>query len=149
MKICIVSSAGGHLTEVRALRRAYEEYDHFYVINVPVDIPVDMRGKTYFITHSERDWKLLLNLWEAWQILNKERPSLILSTGAGCVVPFALIGKLFGVKSIFIEPITQVSRPSMTGRFMYHLADRLFYQWTPLARYFPRGIHGGPILWSS
>src|SRR5215467_503871 len=33
MKICIVSSCGGHLTEVRCLKPAYESYQHFYVLN--------------------------------------------------------------------------------------------------------------------
>ena len=33
MKVCIVSSCGGHLTEVRQLRQAYERFDHFYVLN--------------------------------------------------------------------------------------------------------------------
>ena len=31
--VCVVSSSGGHLTEVRALRPVYEPYRHFYVLN--------------------------------------------------------------------------------------------------------------------
>src|SRR2546427_5536683 len=101
MKICIVSSCGGHLTEVRTLKLIYEKYNHFYVLNDKVVLPKDMEDKTYFIRHSERDWLFLVNLWEAWQILRKERPYLILSTGAGPAVPFALVGKLLRVPTIF------------------------------------------------
>ena len=89
MKICIVSSCGGHLTEVRALRSAYEAYDPVYVLNDAVTLPEDMQERTYFIRHSERDWLFALNLWEAWKILRKEKPRLILSTGAGPAVPFS------------------------------------------------------------
>src|ERR1051325_1592404 len=49
VKICIVSSIGGHLTEVRAFRAVYERHSHFYVLNAPTLIPEDMGGKTYFI----------------------------------------------------------------------------------------------------
>lgn len=145
MKICIVSSCGGHLAEVRTLRPAYEQYDHFYVLNDQILLPDDMKGRTYFIRHSERDWLFMVNLWEAWQILRRERPRLILSTGAGPIVPFALVGKLLGVRTLFIETAAQVTEPSLTGRVMYHLADRFFYQWKTLARHFPRGVYGGLV----
>jgi UDP-N-acetylglucosamine:LPS N-acetylglucosamine transferase len=146
MKICIVSSCGGHLTEVRTLKLTYEHYDHFYVLNDQVLLPKDMEGKTYFIRHSERDWLFLVNLWEASKILRNERPQVILSTGAGPIVPFSLVGKLLGIKTIFIETFTRVTCPSLTGRIMYRVADRFFYQWKPMESYFPRGICGGPLV---
>jgi len=146
-KICIVSSCGGHLTEVRCLLPAYFDYDHFYVLNDQALLPPDMVGKTWFIAHSERDWKFLLNLWEAYLILWRERPTVILSTGAGPVVPFALVGRLFfGTRVVFVETITRIHRPSMTGRIMYRLAHEFFYQWESLRLFFPKGTYGGPLL---
>jgi len=146
MKTCIVSSCGGHLTEVRALKTVYECYEHFYVLNDQIVLPKDMEGKTYFIRHSERDWLFFVNLWEAWCILRKERPNLILSTGAGLVVPFALIGKLFQIPIIFVEISAQVTEPSLSGRIMYYLADRFCDQWKSLESYFPKGSYGGLLL---
>ena len=147
MKICIVSSCGGHLTEVRRLLPAYSQYEHFYVLNDQALLPPDMQGRTRFIAHSERDWRFLLNLWEAWCILRTEKPDVMLSTGAGPAVPFALIGRLFfRTKVIFVETITRIESPSLTGRLMYFLAHKLYYQWPPLAKAFPRGTYGGPLL---
>ncbi len=146
MKICIVSSCGGHLTEVRVLKSIYEKYNHFYVLNDKIKLPKDMEGKTYFIKHSERDWLFFINVAEAWRIIGKERPSIILSTGAGPVVPFALVARLSRIPTIFIETFTRVTQPSLTGRIMYRLANRFFYQWKPLAQFFPKGIHGGPLI---
>ncbi len=145
-KICIVSSCGGHLTEVRALKPVYQEYNHFYVINDKVILSPDMQGRTYFIRHSERDLLFFANLYEAWKIISKERPSLILSTGAGPIVPFALVGKLFRIPVIFIEISAQVTEPSLSGRIMYRLADRFIYQWKTLERFFPKGIYGGTLI---
>jgi len=147
VKICIVSSCGGHLTEVRALKPAYDQYEHFYVLNDKAMLPPDMEGRTFFITHAERDWRVLVNLREAWRILVRERPSVIVSTGAGPVVPFALLGRLFfGTRVVFVETITRVERPSLTGRLMYYLAHDFFYQWEGLRRFFPRGRYGGALL---
>jgi len=146
MKICIVSSCGGHLTEVRALRSAYAHWPHVYVLNDQALLPPDMQGRTHFITHSERDWKFLLNLWEAFRILRAEKPDVILSTGAGPAVPFALVGRLLGCKILFVETITRITAPSMTGKLMHGLAHDFFYQWPELARFFPRGRLGGPLL---
>jgi len=149
MKVCIVSSCDGHLAEARMLRPIYGNCEHFYVINDRVLLPSDMENRTYFIRHSERDLLFFTNLLEAWQLLRKERPDVILSTGAGPVVPFALVGKLLGVKTIYIEISTQVVRPSLSGRIMYYVADRFFYQWKPLQRYFPKGTYGGLLQWCS
>lgn len=147
MKICIVSSVGGHLTEVRQLRPAYEEYDHFYVLNDRALLPPDMVGKTYTIAHSERDWKFLLNLWEAYRILRRERPKVIVSTGAGPVVPFAIVGRmLFGVRVIYVETITKIHAPSLTGKIMKHLADKFYFQWDSLRPYFPKGEYSGQVM---
>lgn len=144
-KVCIVSSCGGHLTEVRALRAAFERYAHFYVLNDRVLLPADMEGKTYFIRHSERDALFVVNLVEAWRILRAERPHVILSTGAGPAVPFALVGRLLGIPAVFVETFTRISRPSLTARIMYRLAARFVYQWPDLARYFPGGVYGGML----
>ena len=105
-----------------------------------------MKGKTHFIRHSERDLLFFSNLLEAWNILKEERPSLILSTGAGPIVPFSLIGKMFGVPTLYIETFTRVNRPSLTGRLMYRLADRFFYQWKPLGKIFQKGHYCGPLI---
>jgi beta-1,4-N-acetylglucosaminyltransferase len=146
VRICIVSSCGGHLAEVRALKRAYGRYEHFYVLNDHITLPSDMEGRTYFIWHSERDWKLIVNLWEAWLIFRRERPDVVLSTGAGLAVPFGAIARLLRITVIFVESCAQVSRPSLTGRIMYFLAHRFFYQWEELARYYPHGVFGGLVL---
>lgn len=135
------------MTEVRALLPAYGTRPHFYVLNDKALLPPDMQGITYFIAHSERDWKFLLNLWEAFRILLRERPQLILSTGAGPVVPFAIVGRyLFGCRIVFVETITCVHTPSITGRLMYRLAHDFFYQWESLGRFFPKGRYGGALL---
>lgn len=147
MRICIVSSCGGHLTEVRCLKPSYDKHEHFYVLNDKALLPGDMEGRTFFIAHSERDWRFVLNLWEAFRILQQTRPQVILSTGAGPAVPFALVGRLlFGTRIVFVETITRIYRPSLTGRLMYWLAHDFFYQWDSLRDFFPRAKCCGTLV---
>lgn len=147
MKVCIVSSCGGHLTEVLCLKPAYEAYQYFYVLNDKAILPPDMRDRTYFIAHSERDWKVFLNLWEAFRIMRREKPDVILSTGAGPVVPFAIVGRmLFRMRIVFVETFTRVEQPSLTGRIMYWLAHDFYYQSRQLGRAFPKGRYGGGLV---
>jgi beta-1,4-N-acetylglucosaminyltransferase len=143
VKICLVTSCGGHLSELRKLMAVYQPLDHFYVLDDRIELPADMSGRTYFVAHAERTWRVIVNVWEAWRILRRERPDVILSTGAGVAVSFGLVGKLFRLPMIFIECSTQVTQPSLAGRIMYHLADRFFYQWPGLDRHYPRGTYGG------
>ena len=111
-----------------------------------VKLPAEMQENTWFIRHSERDLLFFINLYEAWKILRKERPTVLLSTGAGPIVPFALVGKLLGIPSIFVESAAQLTSPSLSGRIMYHLAERFFYQWKGLQEVYPKGVHGGLLL---
>jgi beta-1,4-N-acetylglucosaminyltransferase len=147
MKFCLVSSCGGHLTELRCLLPALDGHEVFYVLNDKALLPPDMQGRTDFIVHSERDLKFLINLWEAWCILRRERPQVVLSTGAGPAVPFSLVGRwLFGCRIVYVETMASVERPSLTGRIMYRLAHHFYYQWESLVTFFPHGRCKGPLL---
>jgi UDP-N-acetylglucosamine:LPS N-acetylglucosamine transferase len=121
-------------------------YEHFFVVNAEGDLPIEIGECTLRIVHSERDWKLLLNFWEAYRILLKRRPDVILSCGAGPAVPFAIIGKLLGAKVIFVETFAAVDRPTLTGRLIYPFSDLFIYQWKRLETVYSKGIYGGAIF---
>jgi len=146
LKICVVSSVGGHLDEVMQLFSVLAEHESFFVVNAEGGLPEEIEKKTLRITHSERDWKLIVNIWEAAKIMVTRKPDVIISCGAGPAVPFALVGKLMGAKVVFIETFAAVCRPTLTGRLMRPLADLFIYQWKALASHYPKGIYGGPIF---
>jgi beta-1,4-N-acetylglucosaminyltransferase len=145
-KLCLVSACGGHLTELRKLKPVYHKHSFFYVINNPIVQPPDMQGKTYTITLCERDWRAGINFWEAFRILLRERPDCIVSTGAWPAIPFAIVGRILGIPNIYIETMARVTLPSLTGRFMYYLADRFFYPWRQLSHFFPKGHYCGLLV---
>ena len=72
---------------------------------------------------------------------------MLISTGAGAIVPFSIVGRLFfGTRVIFVETLARVRKPSLSGRLMYWLAHRFYYQSEPLEAYFPRGRFCGALL---
>ena len=146
MRICVVSSIGGHLDEVMQLLPVILKHDYFFVVNAEGSLPKVIEEKTVRIIHSERDWKLIINFWEAARILFVRRPDVIISCGAGPAVPFAIVGKVMGMKVVFIETFAAVERPTLTGRLLRPLADLFIYQWENLVTYYPKGIYGGPIF---
>jgi len=139
MRILVVSSVGGHLTEVMQLEPLLRGHDVVLVVNDAAELPEFPFTRVYRIAHAERDWRVLLNFAEAARILTEEEPSVLLSAGAGPVVPFAVLARVMGVRVVYIESAAAVTRPTLTGRLMYPLADAFFYQWPVLARSFPRG----------
>lgn len=88
---------------------------------------------------------LLVNLRLAWRLVRGTRPDAILSTGAALAVPFFLVGKLFGARLVYVESLTRIDGPSLTGRLVYPLADAYFVQWPQAARR-KRARYAGSLL---
>ena len=103
--------------------------------------------KTYFVTHSKRKPFLVLrNGFESLKILIKEKPQLIISTGADVAVPTCVLGKIMGAKLIYIESGGQVYTPSLSGRIVYPFADLFIVQWKPALKNFHKAKYGGTLF---
>jgi UDP-N-acetylglucosamine:LPS N-acetylglucosamine transferase len=89
---------------------------------------------------------LIRNTALAWRILRHRRPDAILSTGAGLAVPFFLVGKLLGIRLVYVESVTRTETISLSGRLVYPLADRFFAQWPQAAERLRRAEYAGDIL---
>lgn len=137
---CVVTSCGGHLAEILDLHEAFSSFQCLYVINNFILLPKILNNKTVFIRHSERDIYFFYNLIEAWNIMRRFRPAFILSAGAGPAIPFFLVARIFNIKTIYIETMTSISSPSLTGRIAYWLVDRFYIRRSELRKHFPKAI---------
>lgn len=141
-KVALVSSVGGHLTELLCLRSCYESIPHFYVLNDEAYFCPPPGVRLYTIVHAERDAGVLGNVWEVLRIFWRERPTVMLTTGAGPGVSAAVAAKLLGIRVVFVETVAAVERPSLTGVLMEALADDYFVQWPQLAEGKPERWQG-------
>lgn len=70
-------------------------------------------------------------------IFLKERPRVLFSTGAEIAIPSFYIGKfIFQTKLIYLESGAQVFSPSLTGKWVYPIADLFLVQWEPLLKHY-------------
>ncbi|MGH2799344.1 MAG: hypothetical protein ACRDM0_17125, partial [Thermoleophilaceae bacterium] len=76
---------------------------------------------------------LLRNLRLAERVLRAERPSAILTTGAGVAVPFAWLGRAHGIPTVYVESLTRIDGLSLSARMIAPVATRLYAQWPELA----------------
>ena len=141
--VCLASSTGGHLQGLLELLPIVQDRSYFVLTERNVTtIPLAEKHKTYYLLQQERMnisffWKAAANVFLSAVALLKERPKVIMTCGAGAVVPACLLGKLFGAKLIFIESIAKVNTPTLTGRLLYWFADEFYVQWEELLRYYP------------
>jgi hypothetical protein len=56
-------------------------------------------------------------------VLRKEKPDLIISSGAAVAVPFFWLGKLFGAKTMYIEVFDRIDKSTLSGKLVYPVAD--------------------------
>lgn len=105
MKVCLAGSSGGHLTHLYLLKPFWEDKERFWVTFKKEDATSLLaKEKTYWCYFpTNRNVKnLIRNTFVAVRVLFKERPDLIISSGAAVAVPFTYIGKLMGKKVIFV-----------------------------------------------
>ncbi|MFQ5645099.1 MAG: PssD/Cps14F family polysaccharide biosynthesis glycosyltransferase, partial [Thiogranum sp.] len=91
-------------------------------------------------------WKYVVNAFQGLHMLLVERPVAIVSTGGGMSIATALIGKLLGVKLIYVESGARVTSPSRTGKLLYRYADLFIVQWEPMLKHFPKAVYGGMLF---
>lgn len=149
MKLCLVSSSGGHLMQLHLLKPWWRKYEHFWVTFKKEDAISLLSGeKTHWAYYpTNRNVKnLIKNAFLAIKILIKERPDIIVSTGAGVAVPFFYIGKLLGARLIYIETYVRINSLTLTGKIVYPLIDAFILQWKEQKKFYPKGIILGELL---
>jgi len=149
MKICLVGSSGGHLTHLMMLKPFWMKHDRFWVTFDKEDARSQLEGEVmypcYFPTN--RNIKnLIRNTALAFRVLKKERPDLIISSGAAVAVPFFYLGKLFGAKTVYIEIFDRIDSPTLSGRMVYPVTDRFIVEWEEMKKVYPRAVNLGSIF---
>jgi beta-1,4-N-acetylglucosaminyltransferase len=149
MKICLVCSSGGHLSQIITLKKWWNEFDHFWVTFYKEDaISLLCKEKVYFGYYptNRSIYNLIKNTFLAIRIILKEKPKIIFSTGAGIAIPFFFIGKIMGAKLIYLEVYDRISSSTLTGRLVYPLVDKFLVQWEEQKRFYPKAENWGQAI---
>jgi len=146
MKLVLVCSSGGHFLQLYFLKELWKDYERIWVTFPGNDTEYFLRGETVFWGHCPTN-RNLVNLFKnailALQLLRKERPDAVLSTGAGISVPFIFIAKILRIKTIYIESLTRINELSLSARLVYGVADHMLVRWPELAARYKKTEHRG------
>lgn len=99
MKVCLVGSSGGHLTHLYMLKPFWQDKERFWVTFNKEDANSILEGEQVYHCYypTNRSLKaLLINTRLAWKVLRKERPDVIVSSGAAVAVPFFISENCLG-----------------------------------------------------
>jgi UDP-N-acetylglucosamine:LPS N-acetylglucosamine transferase len=145
----MVSSQGGHLAHLLALRVWWERHDRLWVCPDTPDVADRLRGERVVRSHfpTTRNLpNLLRNTGLAVTLLRRERPALVVSAGAGVAVPFFVGAWLLRIPTVFIEVYDRVDTPTMTGRLCGPFTTRRIVQWPSQLAFYPDAHLVGPLL---
>ena len=132
------------------LKPLMDKYNSFIVTEQTDYSVVKDDRKVYYLKQVNRQeknfvFKMIYNGIKSLKIFIKERPDIVISTGALATIPMCLFAKLFRKKIVFIESFAKVNSPTLTGKLLYKFADQFYVQWEDMIKVYPNAIYKGGI----
>jgi UDP-N-acetylglucosamine transferase subunit ALG13 len=157
LRLCLAASGGGHLRQLLDLKPVWAEHDYFFVTedtalgrSLGEEHPVRFvphygwgqakLGKTFQMLSAA-----LVNCFKAASIMLRERPHVVISTGAAAVFFPVLWARLVGARIIVIESFARFENASLFGRMAAPLAHNFVVQSEQLARHYPNAAFFDPL----
>ena len=145
IRVLAIASAGGHWVQLRRLAPAWNGCHVTYVTtsaNRKNEVFLESKKQmvaqpTFYIVVDATRWeklKLLKQLFQILIIIWKERPDVIISTGAALGFFALKIGKLFGARTIWLDSIANSESLSLSGQKAATCADLWLTQWEHLSK---------------
>lgn len=155
--LCLAASGGGHVRQLLDLKPFWEDFDHFLVTeDTALGRSLEKTAPTEFIPHFAIGQSRLGNtfdmlsaaarsLWQSLRIVQRRRPDLVLTTGAGSQIFIVLWAKLFGAKVVLVDSFARFRAPSTFARLAAPFADYVFAQSEEAANALPGARAVNPL----
>ena len=149
IKICLAASAGGHLCQILKLTEGLRDYRVVCITtNKMVQETLCKFGRVYVVGECNRQhpYRVLKVLLRCIRAVFKERPDVLISTGAaaGCIACY--LGKMLGAKVIWVDSITNVKHLSLSGMMVRYIADMFLVQWPELVNQYKDVEYAGTLI---
>jgi UDP-N-acetylglucosamine:LPS N-acetylglucosamine transferase len=135
-RILAVASGGGHWIQLLRLRPAFAGCDVTYVTtraSNQTDVPGE-RFRQIPDSNLSTKFKLLRTCVAMLWILVRERPDVVVTTGAAPGYFAVRFGRWFGARTAWIDSVANAEELSLAGRKAGSCVDLWLTQWAHLAR---------------
>lgn len=149
VKIGIITSRGGHLFQMYRLKPWWSKKKRFWITFPGEDVSSMLKKeKIYYGYHPESRniFNAIRNFFLAIKILRKEKPTHLISCGAGIAPPFFYVAKILKIKTVFIEPYDFVVCPSLSGKLISPVADHMLVQHKIQQKFYKNAEYKGALL---
>ncbi|MHC4568330.1 MAG: hypothetical protein ACYTE3_21520, partial [Planctomycetota bacterium] len=104
-------------------------------------------GRVYVVGECNRLYpaRVVRVLVRCIKILFREKPDVVISTGAAAGCMLCLLGKMSHAKVVWIDSITNVERISLSGRMVRRIADLFLVQWPDLVNRYEKVEFAGAL----
>lgn len=156
-RLALAASGGGHVRQLLDLEPVWSEHDYFFITeDTALGKSLEADHRTHLIPHfawgQAKQGAVLKMLglafrsfFQSARIILRERPEVIISTGAGAVFPAVLWARLLGAKVVVVESFARFEKPSLFGRIAAPFAHHLVIQSAKLAAHYPRAKIFDPL----
>jgi UDP-N-acetylglucosamine:LPS N-acetylglucosamine transferase len=133
-RVLLVASGGGHWVQLLRLRAAWEGEDVAYVTVQPSYQSQVGDARFYCVPDATRwsRWALLRMVLEVARVVIKERPDVVITSGAAPGLVALRVGKWIGARTVWLDSIANVEAVSLSGRRVAGYADLQLTQWQHL-----------------
>ena len=134
-RILAVASTGGHWVQLRRLRPAFEGHDVAYLTTDSGHRSEVDPARFYTVRDGNRTSKiaLLVSALQIGRVLLRERPHVVISTGAAPGYLTIRGAQLLGARTVWIDSVANVDELSLSGQLARDKADLCLTQWPHLA----------------
>jgi UDP-N-acetylglucosamine:LPS N-acetylglucosamine transferase len=149
VKLALVCSSGGHLTQLHQLKPFWQKHDRFWVTFKLPDSESLLADEDVEWAHYPTTRNLpntLRNLVLAVRLLMRRRPDVVISDGAGVAFPFFLVARLLRIRTVYLEVYDRIDSPTLTGRLCRPLSNLFLVQWEEQKRFYPGAIVIGRLF---
>lgn len=138
-RVLLVSSSGGHWTELRRLAPAFDACERIWCSVVP-EMAREIAPDRFVLVPDASRWNKLRLAWSALRVLIAlvlVRPDLVISTGAAPGYFAILFARLVGARSVWLDSIANAEELSMSGQKASRVATLTLTQWPELGTALP------------
>jgi hypothetical protein len=144
--IMAIASVGGHWIELLRIMPLFSGRNVTFVSNKASLGNTVSDYKFHTVPDASRSsvYKLLKCIVSVTGLILFLRPQVIITTGAAPGLLGIFVGKILGIKTIWIDSIANVDKLSLSGLIALWTADKVYTQWAHLES--PKVTYSGNIL---